>query len=278
MRTAIFPVFFIGFAMMFSSQAMSANNPYPSIETITGDASSCTLVRGKKTLALKEGDALKNGDIVQTGATTSARLVYSDNTQLFVGRGSSVKIQARDKVTPWVYLEKGQIRSVVAKTDKPAPKKNYRYGVSGKTIAMGVRGTDFTVDTDEKGDSSKVHALDGNVEVAGKEKDLFKGAGQVLQKDHLIESQFGKLQNPVKFNPDDYLQQLKQKQPDFQNFIAKPPRSIQELNQLKNKPAEALQKGTDLKKQIAPPEIKKPELPKPEIKKPEGLKLPKLGG
>ena len=116
---------------------------------------------------IKRGDWLPEGAIVTTEAKSFVKLLFVDKSSLNIAPKSSVTIAKFSKKKAGIInLLQGKIRSKVVKDyinagDKGKKSKLF---IKTKTAAMGVRGTDFSVETTGKVDTLNV--VEGRVTVA----------------------------------------------------------------------------------------------------------------
>lgn len=107
-------------------------------------------VRGAHRLPAQPGDALQAADTVLTGETGSAAIVLRDGTELVVGPRSNTTLvrYAFDATTQegnmLVQLLRGSLRYVTGLIGKLHPGKTE---IKTPTLVVGVRGTDFIVET-----------------------------------------------------------------------------------------------------------------------------------
>jgi len=118
-------------------------------------------------VSIKRGDWLPEGAIVKTEAKSFVKLLFVDKSSLNIAPKSSVTIAKFSKKKAGIInLLQGKIRSKVVKdylNDGDKGKKSKLF-IKTKTAAMGVRGTDFSVETTGKVDTLNV--VEGNVTVA----------------------------------------------------------------------------------------------------------------
>ena len=118
-------------------------------------------------VSIKRGDWLPEGAIVKTEAKSFVKLLFIDKSSLNIAPKSSVTIAKFSKKKAGIInLLQGKIRSKVVKDyinagDKGNKSKLF---IKTKTAAMGVRGTDFSVETTGKVDTLNV--VEGRVTVA----------------------------------------------------------------------------------------------------------------
>lgn len=107
-------------------------------------------VRGAQRLPAQPGDALQPSDTVLTGETGSAAIVLRDGTELIIGPRSNTTLvrYAFDATTQegnmLVQLLRGSLRYVTGLIGKLHPDKTE---IKTPTLVVGVRGTDFIVET-----------------------------------------------------------------------------------------------------------------------------------
>ncbi|MGE0172568.1 MAG: FecR domain-containing protein [Oligoflexales bacterium] len=95
----------------------------------------------------KLGTKVRRGDVVQTGNNAKAKIVYENGDQIILAPSSSYRALSTKEDRTVIDLFFGKIRSVVR---PKGPRENMV--VRSRSLAMGVRGTDFFVaDPDEKG-------------------------------------------------------------------------------------------------------------------------------
>ncbi len=119
--------------------------------------------------ALVLGDAIQEGDEIATGADGYAYLKTVDNGFLILRPGTRARIAAyhvdqKNPANTRVKLEllSGVARSISGEAVKAA-RQNFRFNTP--VAAIGVRGTDFTVFTDQE--TSRVAVISGGVIVSG---------------------------------------------------------------------------------------------------------------
>lgn len=103
---------------------------------------------GQARVSLLKGSELREGETVVTGLNGEVQVVFSDQTRLVIGRGSSLVIERylmRNDGTPGKFAVNalaGTFRFITGKGDKNA------YKIATPTGTIGIRGTefDFTVE------------------------------------------------------------------------------------------------------------------------------------
>lgn len=140
-------------------------------ESIKGDGPH-VLYEGKYYVAenAKGGSKLDRGNVIQTGASSRARLIYDNGDQITVAPDSFYQVRwdpNQKESKPVVDVLFGKLRAQISK-DGP------RSGMSLKTrsMVMGVRGTDFVVNARSETGASEVHVLRGAVAVKPVDKNV----------------------------------------------------------------------------------------------------------
>jgi hypothetical protein len=121
----------------------------------------------------RAGDSLALGDRLETGADSWADLRLCDGSGLRVGENSRFELEAADQISSiwsWAFaLSRGLLRASV-KSEESGGQVKLR--VRTPVAALGVRGTEFVVETGEESGTS-LHTLDGEV-LMGSAKDWEK--------------------------------------------------------------------------------------------------------
>ena len=143
-----------------------------------------------------------------------------------------------------------------------------KFLVRTKAAVMGVRGTDFAVNTDADGAAAEVHTLEGQVDVAKDDKSLFSGKGMAVKADQFVKANRGAISVPKAFDRAGFLNALKGRQPDLPDLASMTPNPAAELEKLKGQIPAAPQ----LPKAPQVPSLPKaPEVPQvPKLKNPFG--------
>lgn len=116
------------------------------VKTLTGKAE---VKRAKKTLALKEGSLLENGDIVFTKAESSIGITFDDGTRVSLGSKAIFVINKfivkpeKKKYDVDLELKKGKAVFSSGKIGKLSP-KSVKFRIP--TGVIGIRGTKFAVE------------------------------------------------------------------------------------------------------------------------------------
>lgn len=143
----------VGLMVLSSSPAFAQTSPNTSagiVKIVTGDVRVLD-TQGER--VLKSGDAVLENSRLMAGKQSSASLVLRDGTTLVLSENSQFVVEkfAFDATTQngsmLINLLQGSMRmltGLIAKINPDAIK------VKTKTLSVGIRGTDFIVDTEEK--------------------------------------------------------------------------------------------------------------------------------
>lgn len=138
--------------------------------------------------ALAGGQVLAAGDVVRTGAQSSAALRFADGARVLMRPDSllkierSVKLGASEVVDTQLRLESGSVDSRVPPSKDP--RKPARFEIRTPLANLGVRGTEFR--TTASATQSAVEVLEGTVAGSGAgaakgAADSAKGSGQAVK-------------------------------------------------------------------------------------------------
>lgn len=118
---------------------------------------------GNERLTLIRGTELREGETIVTGNNGEVQIVFSDETHLVIGRGSSLVIERylmRGGSEPQKFAVNalaGTFRFITGKGDKNA------YSIATPTGTMGVRGTEFDFTVDGATGQTSVILFEGGV-------------------------------------------------------------------------------------------------------------------
>jgi hypothetical protein len=126
-----------------------------SVGKITALSGKASLERGSSIIPVTLGLSLEAKDTIVTSNDAKAQLTFNDNTIITVGKKSKFSIEeylfdATTESTAKFNMVNGTIRAMSGKIGKIAPD---RFAVKTKTATIGIRGTDFIIQTSENGDS-----------------------------------------------------------------------------------------------------------------------------
>jgi hypothetical protein len=165
------------------------------------------VVRESKNIALKKGDKLNEGEVVQTGKKSFVQIRITDKGFVNVGPESEITIsQMADNKPRIIGILKGQIRA----TFKDKKTKDHKLLVKTKSASMGVRGTDFHVIYNGKNNITSTISYEGDVELSSKFSMNQKGGDNIFGEDKVkvkpgefsgVYSNNGYVNKPVRFSP-----------------------------------------------------------------------------
>ncbi len=153
------------------------------------------------------GQPIAFGNRVVTGEKSLAVLVYSDGSKIHIGPTSMFEVKEKRETTEMGELHKGTIRSVIVKgqgTEKRPP----RFLVRSRSVAIGVRGTDFVIELNQNRTRSEVHTLEGVVEAALTDNEIFDRRGVLVGENQFIIVDDNSISGPKSFDRDQYLRRL----------------------------------------------------------------------
>lgn len=113
---------------------------------------SATLVRGTQQQTVSPGLALQVGDLLRTGPASGVSITLADDTLLSTGPGSELQItqfsfnSTTHEGGMLLSLWRGTLSVVTGLLARKAPEK---VNVQTRTVVLGVRGTEFIVETGE---------------------------------------------------------------------------------------------------------------------------------
>ncbi len=137
------------------------------LEAVDGNAP-VEILRGGNWTAAAEGATVMPGESVRT-ADGSARLVYNDGSAVALSTNTEVQLQTEpgrvlelERGTVWGKIEKKPVTEVVPAAGTPSV---YRFTLKSRSVVMGVRGTEFVVESGANGETA-VNTLEGTVDTA----------------------------------------------------------------------------------------------------------------
>lgn len=158
-RFLYFVFFFLCFCSSFGFSAEGIGKAIGKAISLEGEI---RFFRAQKTLRIKPGEPVFEGDKVSTEKRSSARFLLSDDTIIDLKENSDfVFTQLTDSGNSRdaeFSLDFGRVRASVNK--KIETQNNYR--IKTKASVFAVRGTDFSVATDEN-NNGRVNVFEGNV-------------------------------------------------------------------------------------------------------------------
>lgn len=162
------------------------------------------------------GATLEPGTMIKTGAHSFVQLKYPDGTKVSIGAKSKMVTESGNPGMKSLELKFGRINAKVHKQES----QDIHFRVKTKSATMGVRGTQFFVNSTKTGDTS-THVINGRVDVASDDAALLAGKGKPVLHDEYVEVQSGKVSESKKFNAREFLNQMKAEQPELVAFADK---------------------------------------------------------
>lgn len=128
------------------------------------EGASITIAADGAKAELEIGDGIGTGESIATGKSAWVDLRLCDGSGLRVGESSKFKFEtaakAEEGFTGWAFeLIKGSLLALVEGEEK---KETVKMRVRTKFASIGVRGTEFLVETDET-EGTNVHTVEGEV-------------------------------------------------------------------------------------------------------------------
>lgn len=147
--------------------------PLARVSFVTGTVS---YVRAGAESAVKSGDILQSGDLVKTGAASSAELYVKDQGIVRLSANSEMDIAALAQERTELKMKDGSAAFFLKKQGR-----NGEFTVTSPTAIAGVRGTVFLVDVQKSGDS-KIALFDGAIELQNNQgqKIIMDKAGEAI--------------------------------------------------------------------------------------------------
>ncbi|HRY23172.1 MAG: FecR domain-containing protein [Geminicoccaceae bacterium] len=151
----------------------------PAAAMLEGFQGSVALRRGGARPAPVQGMQLEVGDVVETGADSTAIIAFADGSRVLLGENAQLELDRLGEyrrtgmVDTRLKLERGRLETRV----EPAVGSGSRFEVWTPPAVSSVRGTDLRVGLDEAGERSATEVLTGNVRVAARSTARSVGAG-----------------------------------------------------------------------------------------------------
>jgi hypothetical protein len=166
------------FMLLFSPLQASAASKAGRVTFQSGEA---WVLKAGKTTPLHKGDIVLPRDILVTGNRGRIKLKMVDNTVVYVGSKSRIKIKAYQMSSK--YLSKGLFNMLWGKARflvNKLRKKGSSFSVASHTAVLGVRGTEFSVEVPRPSNLTQAKALQAKPSVVLPKKPvtmmLFEGA------------------------------------------------------------------------------------------------------
>jgi len=155
-------------AFALPAYASAENNELKSsalIVKMEGSGQAFVRRKSRQQLTAAIGMSVYAGDSITTDAGTAVELLFPEGSLIRVGLNSEYKIASAEKkkgFISWIFeLTKGSMRGLI---EKSGDKANVRVRVNTPAGTMGVRGTEFLLEHEEKSGITKLFTLHGLVE------------------------------------------------------------------------------------------------------------------
>jgi len=134
-----------------------------------------TLSNGK-VITLSNNLKIPVGAVVETEAKSFIRLMFSDKSTMNLGPASKMVIASYPKNEAGIVkLLNGQLRSEVTKNYlETQDKTKSKLFIQTKTASMGIRGTDFQVNYNDKNENTTLIVFEGKVAMGNIDRSLIK--------------------------------------------------------------------------------------------------------
>lgn len=153
---------------------------------------SSTLTRNGKTINLKVGDIVSNGDVIKTSKNGIVELLYDDTSKLTIKENSVVQIGSMNvKDSGAVAVISGEVNGKFVKMKKGEHK------LGSPTAVCAVRGTEFTIGV-SKGGNSKVELTEGKLDIRNPYGKVELEEGYSAETDLADEPETSKNKNNIK--------------------------------------------------------------------------------
>lgn len=164
---------------------------------------------------LTSGQSITLPARIQTDAKTSAVVSFPGGTQSIISGNTDLEIEKPKNGTQWNKLHSGFVRTEVAKSKAAKSTGKFLFGFRTKAAVMGVRGTVFDIEESPAQKKTELKTLEGDVQVAKDEKTLSSGKGMSVTESQALAVNAGKIESPIAFNKEDYLDKLQNLRPDL---------------------------------------------------------------
>ena len=137
-------------ALIFS--LVLSSNAFASIGKITAISGSASIERNQQTFSAKTNSLIEAKDTITTNESTQLQMIFNDKTVITLGENTRFSVESyafdnTDKSQVNFSLTKGFMKSVTGQIGKLAPN---RFKVKTKDATIGIRGTIFTLETNER--------------------------------------------------------------------------------------------------------------------------------
>mgnify|MGYP000657218349 CR=1 FL=1 len=139
-------------ALLFLCLSQTADAQKPKnigkVVTVEGTA---TAIRGKSKVQLKQGDAIFEHDVFETGPKGKLAVTFSDNTSFAIGSGSRIAVDTYffdPKALKGNMLAKVKKGTMMVRTGQLTRQQPGSVRIKTPRTVLGVRGTTFVVTVD----------------------------------------------------------------------------------------------------------------------------------
>ena len=158
--------------MLIVGTVAKGQTPHPAAPTLiptVGQATSASTapisIQGPHARTFSSAGPVYKGDVINSVAAQTVKVKFSDGSEIWVAPQTNFTIQ-EFYVTPakrdaLFHVESGSIRALVAKRNS----ERVNFIMHTKSATMGVRGTEFVVETD-KTQKTSLYTLEGSVAIA----------------------------------------------------------------------------------------------------------------
>jgi len=207
--TAIAAAVFFAHASFAATVLTDSNGTTVAAQTADGNA-----------VQLNEGDEILAGTDLHLSKDQSVTVSTDTGMNVVADQGAKVKVSNDDDGVPLFEVALGEVRAFLSPTEpKPAvPAPRLRVTTPGAVV--GVRGTDFVVNSAQGG--TDVHTLEGTVEVAGSREDLKAGRTTPLGQGEGVEGvHAGAPMVKKTFNRDEFMNRFNKRHPQLAKLHAR---------------------------------------------------------
>lgn len=188
----------------------------PTIKALKGVDSLAVKVPDGQTALLKVGDDIPKGSHFELPKKAYLMVAYANGFKVYSRAGTKFTVDeaAIEGKTdaPLIRLDKGEIRS-----SRPEQAEKANFYVETKVAVVGVRGTDFIVNS--TGNSTDVRTFHGRVEVARNFDRLREGDSRSLVPGERLQAHSkGELPKVQKFDLQKERREYEQRNPEFNRF------------------------------------------------------------
>lgn len=138
--------------ILFFFTLMLSTNIYANVGKVTALSGAASIERAQQTIKVTIGTLIQEKDTIKTTNNSRLQMIFDDKTVITLGKNTVFSVQEylfnnTQESTANFSLTKGFLKSVTGKIGKVAPQ---RFKVKTKTSTIGIRGTIFTVESNER--------------------------------------------------------------------------------------------------------------------------------